>query len=328
MRLGADPDQLEAAGRRCAVLAHALRAARQPLDRLGHVRWSGPAAHRARDQARRATVQLSLGAVRMEHLAGHLRTQAAQQRAASLADPRRRVERASDVGDGRRVVRVGAEQAGTLVVLVPGVGTDTGDRDRLDADALAVWTALAVAAERDGHRTEGLAVVSWLGYDPPDLVVGGLARGPARVGAAQLVHDVEQWRRHGAHRVLVVGHSYGGVVSTRAAAAGLAADEVVLLGAPGLGVAGPEQLRLVPGAELWSAAALDDPISLLARAGVVWGPDPADHAHRLPTGASGHSGYLRDPELLAALAELALHDRRPAGTVAAPHPRGAPWASP
>jgi pimeloyl-ACP methyl ester carboxylesterase len=116
--------------------------------------------------------------------------------------------------------------------------------------------------------------------------------------------------------VVVVGHSYGGVVAARASAAGMGADELVLLGAPGLGVTDPSQLRLRAGAELWSAAARGDAISVLARIGVVHGPDPVAHARALPTSTWGHGAYLEDPELLAALAELALHDPRPAGTVA------------
>ena len=73
----------------------------------------------------------------------------------------------------------------------------------------------------------------------------------------------------------------------------------------------PDPLRLAPGADLWAAAARFDPISLLARSGLVHGPDPTDVALALPTSLDGHSSYLADPVLLAALAEVVLADPVP-----------------
>ena len=134
----------------------------------------------------------------------------------------------------------------------------------------------------------------------------------------------------------MVGHSYGALVAARASAAGMAADELVLLGAPGLGVAGRAALRLPRGADLWAAAATGDPVSALATPGWVHGPDPVPLARPLPTSMWGHGAYLEDPLLLDGLAALTLHDPDPAGTVARQnatadlqHSRGTtPWASP
>jgi pimeloyl-ACP methyl ester carboxylesterase len=187
------------------------------------------------------------------------------------------------------------------VVLVPGVGTDRGDAGRLGRDAEEVWRHLAGRA----------AVVSWLGYDPPDHVPLGVDRRPAHRGAPELVRQVAALRAAGARRVVVVGHSYGGLVATVASAEGMGADELVLLGAPGLGVADLAALHLPPGADLWAAAARLDPISWLARTGLVHGPDPADLALAMPTSLDGHSSYLADPVLLAALAEVVLAEPVP-----------------
>ena len=72
-------------------------------------------------------------------------------------------------------------------------------------------------------------------------------------------------------------------------------DELVLLGAPGLGVHEVADLHLGPGAGLWAGAADGDAVSLLARAGWVHGPDPLGVAVRLPTSLAGHGRYLDDP---------------------------------
>ncbi len=312
---GCDPTELEAAARRCGAVAVHLRGVRVRLDHFARAGWRGPAALLARREVIGLCAQLGRTALQIDWFGRGLRAHADGQRRASLADPSVEVLRQSIGGDGRWVARTGAASAAVAVVLVPGVGTTVSDRDELDRDAARVWQELAVAAERAGLGQDAVAVVDWLGYDPPDHVVAGVVRGPAEVGGAQLAVDVSGLRGDGATWVVVVGHSYGGLVAAQASAAGMGADEVVLLGAPGLGAADLAGLRLTPGADLWAAAADHDVIALLARAGVVHGPDPLRLARRLPTSLDGHGAYLRDPVLLAALAELALHDPRPAGTV-------------
>ncbi|MEI2699893.1 MAG: alpha/beta hydrolase [Microthrixaceae bacterium] len=119
----------------------------------------------------------------------------------------------------------------------------------------------------------------------------------------------------GRGRVVAVGHSYGALVVARAASSGMRADEVVLLGAPGLGADGGELERGVGSPGLWSASSVADPIALLARVGIIHGEDPSGRARPLPTSADGHGSYLADPVLLDALAAVALGDDR-GGTVA------------
>jgi hypothetical protein len=326
--MGCEPEALEAAAPVCDALAAVLRRSQRHLAAAADVQWHGPGARRCRVALARLAPALRVGAATVEHLARRLRAQAGAQRRASLGAPARQVLRYDRAGDGRWVEAVGAAAAPTLVVLVPGVGTDRGDRRRLSADAHRVWQELAWRAERDGTGQDGVRVVAWLGYDPPDHLLAGLSRSSAARGARTLVADLAQWRAAGAERVVVVGHSYGALVSTRASSSGAAPDELVLLGAPGSGLADASALRLPQGADLWAAAADGDPVTLLARTGLVHGPDPLPWARALPTSLPGHGAYLRDPVLVAALAELTLHDPRPAGTVAAPDPRGTPWASP
>ena len=312
MQLGADPHQLE-------VLARSMRSAARQLQsvavahdgRLRSLDWHGPGVAARLGQLRGGVVAPLRHTVDgLADAARRLDQHAAAQRVASLADPVRTTLRVDTSGDGRLIEAVGVASAPVVVVLVPGVGTDLGDRRRLQRDAGAVWRAVALDRERfaDGPRggagASEVAVVTWLGYDPPDHVIGGIDPGPAEVGARLLAADVAMLRAGGAERIVVVGHSYGAVVAMRAGAAGLDADEVVLLGAPGLGVDGIDRVALRPGGSIWAAAAEGDLVAWLARAGVVHGPDPIGIARRLPTSRRGHGAYLEDPVLLAALAEV------------------------
>lgn len=324
---------------RYRTLAQHLRATQRQLERADRSAWQGTRARRHWDRLDGLRPLLASSAFQMEGLARRLAHQASQQRRASLGPPALSVLHSSTVGDGRWVARTGAAGAALVVVLIPGVGTTRDDRHELRRDAVRLWEQLAVGA-RD-HGEGSVAVVSWLGYDPPDHVVTGIARRPAHVGGTQLVHDLAGLRRAGASRLVVVGHSYGAVVAARGAQAGAAMDELVLLGAPGLGVADRDALGLPPGADLWAALADRDPIGLVAATGRVHGPDPLDVARRLPTSLPGHGAYLEDPVLLAALAGLSLEglslagvrtepvpSTRPGPTGPGTRPRGTPWASP
>ena len=157
--------------------------------------------------------------------------------------------------------------------------------------------------------SDDVSVEAWLGYDPPDVLAGALDLRPADEGAALLCAAVAHLR-HGTtdappvDRVVVVGHSYGGVVAGRALALGMRADTVVLLGAPGIGspsadgIVGRREVRLL------AARAEGDPIEVVNRlGGAVYGPDPVEVAERIPTSTRGHSGYLSDPLVLGRLAD-------------------------
>jgi pimeloyl-ACP methyl ester carboxylesterase len=241
----------------------------------------------------------------------------AAQRAASAVDPSTSVVVDSRRDGGRLVQLVGRAGAPVVVVLVPGVGTDPDDRDRLRGDAVRVWRALA--AEVDDP--DAVEVVSWLGYDPPDVVLGAIDPRPADEGAAALVRAVAELRRSGASRVTVVGHSYGAVVAGRAAGDGLAADVLVQVGAPGVGEPGLLARIEDRGMTYRVAREAVDPIALVPLvAGPLYGEDPVGRVPALPTSLSGHGAYLRDLVLLGALADLAVGRDQPV--------RSAPWESP
>lgn len=319
MELGCDPVELERLVPPCRALVALLDATAARLARVGRAAWRGPSGDRWWSTLHAPLlVQLPRCAVRVEAMALALQRQADQQRRASLGPVATTSQTTAAHGPGawvgRTTARTGPDPRGTsgavTVVLVPGVGTTAADAPELASDAERLWEELAVVAERSTRWGEGaqahVVVVPWLGYDPPDHVVAGVARAPAAEGARRLADDVAAWRADGAQRVVLVGHSYGAVVGARASALGAAPDELVLLGAPGLGVGSLEALGLHHGADLWAATARGDPIGWVARAGLVHGPDPAPLARRLPTSRRGHSSYLDDPVLLAALADLAL----------------------
>ncbi len=314
MLLGCDPSDLESLAERLAVLADHLTRVRLRLVNADRSAWAGPDARRGWTELDRICAELAQRSISVDLVARQVERQAAQQRSVSEIDHQVRTLALSHVGDGRWIGWVGPEDATVVVVLIPGVGTDLADRDSLAGDAIRVREHLALVGARE-QDADTVAVVSWFGYDPPDNIVAGVGRSPAVDGAERLAADVDRWRLQPGRRVVAVGHSYGALVVSRAAAIGMAADEVVLLGAPGLGadVGRPGWLA---GQGLWSAAADGDPVSALARAGLIHGEDPASVAVALPTSIDGHGSYLRDPVLLDALAEVALRGGT-SGTVAA-----------
>lgn len=317
---GADVDGLERAASGFFAAADALDAIARRLsarlDEAGSA-WRGRDAVVHLQAARRTVTAIARMGGAMVRCGRALRRQAAEQRRASSPAPAVTVERRSTRGDGRIVRRVGPASAGAVVVVVPGVGNDLGDADRLLDDAVRVQSAAWVR-----HGLGDVAVVSWLGYDPPDVVAGGLDPRPARRGAARLGADVRRWRRDGAERIVLVGHSYGALVVGRTAAAGSAptgsggmddpagrqVDALVQLGAPGAGPPGPTAWRALrrPGLAWWAARAPGDPIAFAQPWVVgVHGPDPVRLADRVATTGRGHGGYLRDPEVLRAVAQVA-----------------------
>jgi Alpha/beta hydrolase len=194
-------------------------------------------------------------------------------------------------GDGSVVVAYGKPStADHIAVIVPGMTTDaTAIRD-VGAMALAVTGAAPVAVRR------ATSTIAWIGYDAPadsdlargrlrpsDLpdIVSAAGERAATDGASHLVRFVDGLGA--AADVTVIGHSYGSTTAAHAAADGLDADRLVLLGSPGAGsdVDGAPDLGL----PTWVAAHDLDPVTWIGGAGPL-GPDPADHdfgALRLPT---------------------------------------------
>jgi pimeloyl-ACP methyl ester carboxylesterase len=214
-------------------------------------------------------------------------------------------------GDGRVVEVMGdLITAEHVAVVVPGITNTQFDYETgLAADARRLWSG-----ERD------LAVIAWLGYDTPGSgplgtwPVTGAALGVDRAvdGAGRLRSFVD-WLvqvRPDAH-ISVIGHSYGSVVSAMAAGEGLAVDELLLVGSPGVPLPNAESAVLRPGGRVWASLADGDPIADLAAAAVFsnYPVDDAGHEHALlhgvnpvhadfgaqaiePFDGRGHSAYL------------------------------------
>ncbi|OIV38499.1 hypothetical protein BIV57_05295 [Mangrovactinospora gilvigrisea] len=210
-----------------------------------------------------------------------------------------------------------------VAVLVPGTGTDLGDAARLTDRAESVRAASA-------RLDPSVASVAWLGYQAPPNIPNASIRGLAEAGAGQLHGFVGGLRAaHGATRahLTVVAHSYGSTVAGAAArrgGPGLDADDLLVVGSPGLSVRHASDLG-ISHRHVWAEAAAGDPVP---RAGAPFlsgmpGPgellaplgghplplkdvegvppsDPAFGANRLATDTRGHSGYW-DPGHLSLL---------------------------
>jgi len=108
--------------------------------------------------------------------------------------------------------------------------------------------------------------VLWLDYDAPDFVDEAVSAAPARAGAVALRRFQDGLRAgHDGPPAdqTVLGHSYGSLVVGGAAAGGLAADRVVFVGSPGVGVDTATELRMRPD-QVWSSTARTDVIQYAA----------------------------------------------------------------
>jgi hypothetical protein len=203
-------------------------------------------------------------------------------------------------GDGIGVEVLGdLDTADRIAVLVPGADTRLADFDR--GLGGVARRAPAVQARAVYHRLRAagpgarVAVVAWLGYDPPEGLSLEVARDlRARSGATALTAFVRGLPARAT--VTLIGHSYGALVAGLAAPRLPRVADVVALGAPGMGA---DTAAGLGGARVWSALAPDDwirrvPQLRLLRLGHGRRPStPAFGARELPVaGVSGHDGYL------------------------------------
>lgn len=186
-----------------------------------------------------------------------------------------------------------------ITTFVAGVGSSNPQR----------WRNSFVRAENIATHTQS-ATIAWLGYAAPPNVTGGLAREPALQGATKLRAFQQQLRTEYPEADLhVLGHSYGSTVVGTAAAQGLAADSLIVVGSPGI----PDNIRLhtrdgAPGSVI-GVLNHRDPIGLTGTNDVaLHGIDPGARAqgHNNPVHAQwffegDHSSYFEDPAFLAAL---------------------------
>lgn len=297
---------LETAARQLSSLTSRLKYQRSQIGVRAVDCWDGPDAQQLRHYLHSNVILVSTTAEQtVSGLARRVKHHAAAQRAASQPEPRWRIDYMSPYGDGLWVARYGALHDTSMVILIPGVGNDLRDVDRLSDTAQRLWSAL--------NDVGDISVMVWLGYDPPDSLISGIGREPAQDGAAALQADIASLRRSGIANIYVVGHSYGALVSAMALTASESPDTqpdaLVLLGSPGTG-AGP--LPPNPDTRVWAARADGDLIEYVARIPFVHGHDPLVEAKQLPTSLTGHSAYLEDPSIVNSLVNLiSLHENQP-----------------
>jgi hypothetical protein len=214
---------------------------------------------------------------------------------------------AADGADARAVVAISnPDTADNVAILVPGTTSDVagigGNIDRM-AD-------LQAQAETIPGSGDTSAIV-WLGYDAPDSIFpDALGAGYAKDGAEDLREftlGLRESHQGPDARVTMIGHSYGStVVGTADALAGqgLAVDDIIAMGSPGMGYESAERQGWfdsplvddtsdmhIDADHFWAGAARDDVVSYTE----VHGNSPVDWSfggQRITTdGASGHSDY-------------------------------------
>jgi hypothetical protein len=217
-------------------------------------------------------------------------------------------------GDGRLIEVYGDLQtARHIAVIVPGSGWTARNLTRAGprhgADPIAAAEALRDQIRRIDPKA-GVAVVVWLGYDPPERIDLQAARSDRAVAGAGELRRFLDGLPGGAH-ISLLCHSYGAVVCGHAAA-GTPAGDLVALAAPGMDV--PSGRALHTRARVWAARTPDDPmrfVPFVRVAGLGHDADPTrpsfgSRVLRVGT-ASGHDGYFaHGSELLANLARIVL----------------------
>ncbi|WP_276909160.1 alpha/beta hydrolase [Corynebacterium riegelii] len=205
-----------------------------------------------------------------------------------------------EAGPGATTVMVGnAVDPARIITMVAGVSS--GDPRDLPAE-LAKAQRIA--------ETTGASVVVWQGYDPPKDLAEGFSGLPATRGAADLsMFQLALEQRWPDATKTVVAHSYGTLVASRAAHQhGLLADDLWLLGSPGVDGQSVADLTLrSPDSAVFVADASDDVILALRNDafslhGSTSPSDPSYGATIIDGVRGSHSDYFTDQVLLDALA--------------------------
>jgi hypothetical protein len=177
-------------------------------------------------------------------------------------------------GDGRIAISAGdVGTADNVAVLVPGLGTDATSAPFYADRAVTLHEA---ARTLDDGQTN--ATLFWIGYDAPDNLpwdaVSVLREDLAEAGGARLADTIDGLRagRDGepAH-LTAIGYSYGSTtVGHGAHDEGLAADDLVVVGSPGLGGATDHASDLgIDPDHVWAGANSNDPVADLGNHGAL-----------------------------------------------------------
>ncbi len=180
-------------------------------------------------------------------------------------------------GDGIAAVAYGdPDTADHTAVYVPGIMQDGTMIDENGAQALALYDQ----ATLDGAS---VSTIAWIGYDSPNWNPDGSVLGyPA--SAFDVGHTLTEANAEaGGHalsafvdglnsthvtgdqpHLTVIGHSYGSTTSAHAAADGMAADTLVLIGSPGAGGGVDHVSGLnMPDGQVFVGSAAHDPVTWL-----------------------------------------------------------------
>ncbi|WP_286160427.1 alpha/beta hydrolase [Streptomyces yunnanensis] len=194
--------------------------------------------------------------------------------------------------DGRAVVSKGnPDTASNVAVQVPGTANDLNN---VDKQIERVDRLQKASRQRGGDST---AVVSWLGYDAPEVDGSMFTTGRADAGAGDLrsfTHGLRESHTGERAHMTVLGHSYGSTVVGDAAAHsnGIDADDVVVVGSPGMSVDHAKDLQMDPN-HVWAGWAPDDVVSTVA-SNKTLGENPADQdfgGKVFEVDTEGHGGY-------------------------------------
>jgi Alpha/beta hydrolase len=220
-----------------------------------------------------------------------------------MADPSRQILAFDPQGDGRAIEVVGDLATATrIAVVVPGAGNTLSNFDSVKGPgggAHAVYQQAQILGD-----AQGLAVIGWLGYDPPSVdSIHIAAEGHADVGAKALVQFLTQITKVNHASMTLLCHSYGSVVCGQAAheLGKLPVTDIAVFGSPGMGVGSVSDLDT--SATVWAGRGKADGIADVPHVqvdvlGVSFGfgddpVDPAFGAKIFDAGAGGHSDYLR-----------------------------------
>lgn len=188
----------------------------------------------------------------------------------------------SSQDDGRAIVAVGnPDTADNVVTYVPGTMSDlpgvAGDLRRAD-----IMAQDAATYDTSGRRT---AAILWLGYDAPDMFTDAASGSYAD----RAVDDLQSFQtglrvahEGGPSHNTVIGHSYGSTTVGYAArdAGGLAANDLIFVGSPGVGVDSAADLHIQGDAgHVWGSTARNDVIHATSIPGMPdvkrFGEDPS-----------------------------------------------------
>jgi hypothetical protein len=175
-------------------------------------------------------------------------------------------------GAGRVAIALGdVDRAQNVAVVVPGLGEDAGH-----GVPGTVGRAADLLTEAGRQSAESTAVVAWVGYAAPgwrQVPFATRARAGGRMLTADLATLAAARTGEPAH-VTLIGHSYGSTVVGAAMQAGpRPADDLVLLGSPGVLADRVGQLGL-GGHHAYVGEAALDPIADTG----IFGADPGDRA--------------------------------------------------